>query len=639
MSDKQKQLEEERKKAKGAQIAADAKSPPPEEDDDEEDDDEEEDDEEEESEIPNYTAKEAVGAFGTVFYFILPFLKNHKRGLTFVGIGLLIETAFNVMMPLSLKYLIDEVFEEGNKSELIWILSVLGVAGIITSIAAIWYEKKDALVTSAIMADVHMRLFKYIQNLPVSFYSKTKKGALLSRFSNDMNTLEMSVIYSANWFVLPLMELMAGLVLLFVLNTYLAMIALLIFPLVLIGPRLIAPYALNASYMLKHRQAESLGVVQENIGGQTVIKAFSLQKYSIDAYTVRNHAVREAQTKTTFLETMVERSITITVLLLHLIVFAAGAYLAFEQKISVGTFIAFEAVFWEISYNIAHVTQYIPVVINGAGATHHIQEIMNEPQRFSDKEGAYEMPAFKENITFEKAIFSYDGTVNQLHGLDLTFEAGKRIAIVGPSGAGKSTLLNLILRLYDPKSGRILIDGHNIAGVTRESLRAQMAIVFQENLLFNTTFRENIRLGDLNATNKQVEDAAKAAEIHKFIKGLPQGYDTLVGERGDTLSGGQRQRIAIARALVRNPPILLLDEATSALDQTTESSINKTLKKIGNGRTVLFVTHRLTSVVDMDEIIVMDDGKLKERGTHAELLEKKGLYAKLWNDQMKASGH
>jgi ATP-binding cassette, subfamily B, bacterial len=639
MSDKQKQLDEELKKQKGAQIAANKKAPPPEdEEEDDEEDEEEEDDEEEESDIPNYTAKQAVGAFGTVFGFIRPFLANHKRGLTYVGIGLLIETAFNVMMPLSLKYLIDEVFEEGNKNELIWILSTLGIAGVLTSCVAIWYERQDARVTANIMADVHMRLFKYIQNLPVSFYSKTKKGSLLSRFSNDMNTLEMSVLYSANWFFLPLMELFSGLVLMFFLNTYLAFVALLIFPLVLIGPRLIAPYALNASYMLKHRQAESLGVVQENIGGQTVIKAFSLQKFSIAAYTVRNHAVREAQMKTTFLETMVERSITITVLLLHLIVFAVGAYLAFEGKISVGTFIAFESVFWEISYNIAHVTHFIPVVINGAGATHHIQEIMNEPQRFSDKKDAYELPAFKESIEFQKAVFSYDGTVNQLHGLDLKLEAGKRIAIVGPSGAGKSTLLNLILRLYDPVDGKILIDGHDIAGVTRESLRAQMAVVFQENLLFNTTFRENIRLGDLNATDKQVEEAAKAAEIHKFIKGLPQGYDTLVGERGDTLSGGQRQRIAIARALLRNPAILLLDEATSALDQTTESSINKTLKKIGTGRTVLFVTHRLTSVTDMDEIVVMKDGKVSERGTHLKLIAKKGLYQKLWNDQMNV-GH
>ena len=182
----------------------------------------------------------------------------------------------------------------------------------------------------------------------------------------------------------------------------------------------------------------------------------------------------------------------------------------------------------------------------------------------------------------------------------------------------------------------MLIDGTNIADVTRDSLRIQMAVVFQENVLFNTTFRENIRLGHEGATDEEVEAAAKQAEIHKFIIGLPLGYDTMVGERGDTLSGGQRQRIAIARALVRNPAILLLDEATSALDQTTEAAINRTLKKIGRGRTVLFITHRLTSVTGMDEIVVLNQGSMVQRGTHDELMKKRGLYKKLWDDQMRA---
>jgi ATP-binding cassette subfamily B protein len=247
------------------------------------------------------------------------------------------------------------------------------------------------------------------------------------------------------------------------------------------------------------------------------------------------------------------------------------------------------------------------------------------------------MAKFEREISFEKVKFSYDGIQNHLNGLNLTIPAGRRVAIVGPSGAGKSTILNLVLRLYDPKSGRVTIDGVDIADVTRDSLRAQMAVVFQENVLFNTTFRENIRLGNAGATDAEVEAAARQAEIHRFIMGLPNGYDTMVGERGDTLSGGQRQRIAIARALVRNPAILLLDEATSALDQTTEAQINKTLKKVGKGRTVLFITHRLTSVTDMDEVIVLSQGNMVERGSHADLLKKKGgLYRKLWEDQMNA---
>jgi ATP-binding cassette subfamily B protein len=334
---------------------------------------------------------------------------------------------------------------------------------------------------------------------------------------------------------------------------------------------------------------------------------------------------------------MVERSITITVLWLHLVVLAIGAYLTFNGVITVGTFVAFESVFWEITYNINHVTQYIPVVIDASGGVRHMNELRNEPIRVSDKPDAKEMAPFEKEIRFEEVKFSYDGVQNHLNGLSVAIERGKRVAIVGPSGAGKSTILNLVLRLYDPKSGRVTIDGVDIADVTRGSLRAQMAVVFQENLLFNTTLRENIRLGNASATDEQVVAAAKQAEIHRFIMGLPNGYDTIVGERGDTLSGGQRQRIAIARALVRNPAILLLDEATSALDQTTEAAINKTLKKVGKGRTVLFITHRLTSVTDMAEIIVLSQGNMVDRGSHAELMKKRGcLYRKLWDDQMNA---
>jgi ATP-binding cassette, subfamily B, bacterial len=220
-----------------------------------------------------------------------------------------------------------------------------------------------------------------------------------------------------------------------------------------------------------------------------------------------------------------------------------------------------------------------------------------------------------------------------LKGIDLTVHRGEVVAVIGPSGSGKSTLLNLILRLYTPDEGRLTIDGVDIRKVTRESLRKSMAVVFQENMLFNMSIRENIRLGKEGATDEEVEQAARKAEIHRYIMSLPQKYDTSVGERGDTLSGGQRQRIAIARAIVRNPSVLLLDEATSALDQTTEAAINKTLMKLARGRTMIFSTHRLTSVVDMDEIIVISGGRAIERGSHAQLLAANGVYRRLWDDQ------
>ncbi|MGL4729009.1 MAG: ABC transporter transmembrane domain-containing protein, partial [Bosea sp. (in: a-proteobacteria)] len=250
-------------------------------DEDEDDDDDDDDDDDEDDDGPvNYTATEAVGAFKSVYLFTKPFLGPHRWGIFLVSIGLLVEMMFNVLMPLALKYLIDEVFDDGDRSQLIFILTVLGVAGLITSVVAIWYEWQDAKVTAAITTDVRKNLFDHIQKLPVSFYNRSRKGEVLSRFSNDMITYEEAVINVANWGVLPLLELVSGIILLLFLNWQLGLVALLIFPVVLIGPKIITPWAVTASYSVKQAQAGELGVVQENVGAQTVVKAFGLQRIS-----------------------------------------------------------------------------------------------------------------------------------------------------------------------------------------------------------------------------------------------------------------------------------------------------------------------------------------------------------------------
>src|SRR5438477_9379517 len=260
---------------------------------------------------------------------------------------------------------------------------------------------------------------------------------------------------------------------------------------------------------------------------------------------------------------------------------------------------------------------FIPVSIQAAAAVRHIQELLDEPTRGADdRPGAPDLPRITNDITFDRVTFQYEGSETPvLDNLSLKLDVGKTIAIVGPSGSGKSTLLNLILRLYVPDEGRVTIDGVDIRKVTRESLRRSMAVVFQENMLFNMSIRENIRLGKEGATDQEVVEAARKAEIHRHIVSLPQKYDTAVGERGDTLSGGQRQRIAIARAIIRNPSVLLLDEATSALDMTKEAAINRTMLKVAKGRTMIWSTHRLASVVEMDEIIVISGGRASERGS------------------------
>jgi len=591
-------------------------------------------DEDEDEDLVVFTAKEAAGALATIYRFVQPLLTNYKKIIAFVSLGVLVETLFNVIMPLSLKFLIDDALGEEDFDALVKILSVLAVAGIFTSIVAVWYERWDAKLAACLISDVRTRLFEHVQNLPSAYFARTKRGEILSRFSVDMSAFEGSIKGFANGAALPFLELIAGIILMLFLNWQLAAISLLVFPITLIGPRILTPKAVQANYEQKLNESALLGMVQENIAAQAVVKAFSLQRRTLGWFTMRNDDARNKIASAAFLSTMVERTVTISVLLLHLVVLAIGAYLATKGQITIGTFVTFESAFWEVSYNIAHLMHFIPVSIQSAAAVHHIQELLDEPTRGADRPGAPDLPRITNDITFDRVTFRYEGSqAPVLDNLSLKLNVGKSIAIVGPSGSGKSTLLNLILRLYVPDEGRVTIDGVDIRKVTRESLRRSMAVVFQENMLFNMSIRENIRLGKEGATDQEVEQAARKAEIHRYIMSLPQKYDTPVGERGDTLSGGQRQRIAIARAIVRNPSVLLLDEATSALDQTTEAAINKTLLKLSKGCTMIFSTHRLTSVVGMDEIVVISGGKVIERGSHAKLLAANGTYRKLWDDQ------
>src|SRR5256886_5381738 len=498
-------------------------APSPSEAEDEDDDVELDIDDEDDEDLVVFTAKEAAGALATIYAFVKPYLKNYKKILTFVGLGVLVETLFNVFMPLSLKFLIDDALGEEDFEALVKILSVLAVAGIFTSIVAVWYERWDAKLAASLISDVRSRLFEHVQNLPTAYFARTKRGEILSRFSIDLSAFEGSIKSFANSAALPFLELIAGIILMLFLNWQLAAVALLVYPITLIGPRILTPKAVQANYEQKLNESAVLGMVQENIAAQAVVKAFSLQRRTFGWFTMRNNDVRQKTASALFLSTMVERTVTISVLLLHLVVLAIGAYLATKGQITIGTFVTFESAFWEVSYNIAHLMHFIPVSIQSSAAVRHIQELLDEPTRGADRPGAPDLPRVENDITFDRVTFQYEGAQTPvLDNLTLKLNVGKTIAIVGPSGSGKSTLLNLILRLYTPDEGRVTIDGVDVRRVTLESLRASIAIVFQENMLFNMSIRENIRLGKEGATDEEVEEAARKAEIHRYIMSLPQ---------------------------------------------------------------------------------------------------------------------
>ncbi len=602
-------------------------------DDELEDEDDEGDEDEDES--PDYDAKKAVGAFRTFFNFIKPYYRQSRNSLSLLVIGVLFETAYNVAFPLSLKYLIDDALYEEDSEALTWILIVLGSLGVINSVVSFGYEYINARLGAAVLQNIRQRMFEHLQTLSLNFYSHTKVGEVLSRFSTDLTEVEESVVNGISWGLLPLLELVTAIALLFYLNWQLALAAMLVLPLTLISPKLISPRAIAATYKKKQLEAETLSVIQENVVSQPVIKAFGLHVTALNWFSQRNVPLAQTAARVNFLTALVERSVTTAVMLLHLLILGLGAWLTFEKQITIGTLVTFESVFWELSYNIGHLSQFMPVLIQSAGSIQHIQEMLDVKPNISDAPDAITIPRLEREIVFERVSFSYEAEKKapQLKNVSFRIPNNSRAAIIGASGSGKSTVLNLLLRLYEPNAGSIKIDGSDLRQVTRESLLGQMALVFQENILFNTTIRENIRLGNLSATDDEVEAAARAAEIHSFIKSLPKGYDTIAGERGSLMSGGQRQRIAIARAIIRNPAILILDEATSALDQGTEAAILSTVRKLSKGRTVIMVTHRLSSVVDAEKIFVLDQGRLVEEGTHQELLARKGKYLQLWEKQ------
>lgn len=320
--------------------------------------------------------------------------------------------------------------------------------------------------------------------------------------------------------------------------------------------------------------------------------------------------------------------------MVQLTVLGLGGYLVIQGQLTPGILFAFLALMAQVVGPMQNLTTILQTIQQASGGMERVHEFLLTKPAIIDAADAQELGRLARGISLANVSFSYTGAELNLQGVSLEIPAGASVALVGPSGCGKSTILNMIMRFYDPTEGRVCFDGAGLRKATLESVRGQIGIVLQDSVLFNMTIRENIRLGDLTVTDEEVETAARAAEIHGAIVRMPLGYDTEVGEGGKQLSGGQRQRVAIARAIVRNPSILLLDEATSALDPRTEAAVAETLRRIGEGRTTVTVSHRLASIAGADRIIVLDGGMVVEQGAHIELLDHDGLYATLWNEQM-----
>jgi ABC-type multidrug transport system ATPase subunit len=326
-------------------------------------------------------------------------------------------------------------------------------------------------------------------------------------------------------------------------------------------------------------------------------------------------------------------SISLATTVGQVVVLGVGGYLVMDGQLTIGTLLAFIGLLPSLFQPIAALSGVAQTVQQASGALDRVSELLDEPVTIDDKPGAVPLDPLAHDLRLDDVTFGYEPGQPVLHDLTLTIPAGANVAFVGPSGSGKSTVVNLLLRFYDPDQGRVLLDGRDLREVTVDSVRRQIGLVFQDTFIFDSTVRENIAIGRPDATDAEVADAARAAQLTSYIDALPAGYDTVLGERGVRMSGGQRQRLAIARALLRDPRILILDEATSALDPHTEAEIQETLAAAATGRTTISITHRLTSATSADRIFVLDQGRLVEEGTHADLVDAAGLYQRLYDEQ------
>ena len=565
---------------------------------------------------------------------ILKYVSKYKGTVIIGTMCMLIVIGVDLFLPYLQQVFIDSGLMKGNQNVIVSVLVWIGIITIIKAMLGYGKEFLYDVLSSWVHQDIKNDLFAHIQTLEFEYFDNMNTGELMSRIGEDAENIWQTIGYGMRLFIENIIYFVISTIILFVLNYKLALACFIVMiPIGFIGIKLENKFGETYS-KISDQTAEINTIAQEDIAGIKLVKAFSREKYEINKFLKMNKVYYDLNMEQAKIIGDYFPPIEFLTNIALVIMIVLGGFLVMDGEVSIGILVAFNGYIWNLIWPMRMLGELTDLLSRTVSSANKIFAIMDKEPSIKTKENFKDVKNIKGNIKFEGVNFRYDDKL-VLKNINLDIEAGSTVAIMGATGAGKSSLINLIGRYYDTCKGSIKIDGIDIKEYNLEFLRKNMAIVPQETFLFSETILNNIKFSNENASFEEIKEASKLACANEFIEGLELGYNTEIGERGIGLSGGQKQRIAIARSLVRKAKILILDDSTSALDMETEHELLKNLSNRKQESTTFIIAHRISAVKNADLIIYLEDGQIKESGTHDELLKKKGRYYDIYNDQFR----
>ena len=565
---------------------------------------------------------------------ILGYLRPHRSLVLTTFSFAALATIFDLLPPWLVKVIIDDVIQENRFSLLPWVLGGLVLAYGFKNVANSLRIRFNNILEQRVVFQLRQQVFHALQRLSIKFYEDRSTGEIMSRIMNDAEHVERIFIDGLESTLTASLTLIGITIVLFAVNWKLALLALVPIPILVVSAVRFSRRVHGYYHEIRKNTAELSAYLQDALSGIRETMTFNRHSFERERFDARNREVSQSNLKAMFLWSVYSPGMIFLGAMGTVLILWVGSTEVAQGDLKVGElvmFVAYLALFY-VPVNQIHSVNHM--LQHALAASERIFEVLDARPEVEDLHGVVAPPTrFPGSVRFEGVDFAYKPESQVLHGISLSVEAGESVALVGPSGAGKSTMIKLLMRFYDVKGGSLALDGLDVRRMPLAFLRSQIGLVQQEPFLFNGTVRENIIYGDLDATDHAIEQVAVAARAHDFIMELPEQYETRIGERGVKLSVGEKQRVAIARVLLKNPPIVVFDEATSNIDTETEVKIREALTVLTRGRTTIFIAHRLSTLQQVDRIIVLERGRVVEEGTHAELLDKKGLYTNLYEAQ------